>query len=115
MATGVRDIGIAVIEQGGSGFPNVGPLVVTEDYDASSDRTAPQIGGVAFQDTAGTGTYLPGEELPGITVTVGGATTTTLSAGGFQMPRRQVTFRSPSPAAPGPIRWASPSASTPRT
>lgn len=85
MATDVRDIGIAVIQQGGAGYPNVGPLVVTEDYGGSFDETEPDIVGVAFQDTAGTGCYLPGEELPGITVTVGGATTATLLAGGYQM------------------------------
>lgn len=93
MATDVREIGIAVIQQDGAGYPDVGPLVITEDYGASFDRTAPQVLGVAFNDTAGTGFYLPGEELPAITVTIGSANTTTLTAGGYQMTVQSATFR----------------------
>jgi uncharacterized protein YkwD len=90
MSTGVTDIGIAVISGPGDGDgTTTGPLLFTEDFGAQFNAGNPFILGSVFNDTNGDGYYTSGEGVASVNVTADGAggsfTTTTLSAGGYQV------------------------------
>ena len=88
-------------------LPNVGPLVVTEDFGTRSNYQ-PQIVGVVYSDSNSDAFYEPGEGLAGVTVkavgTQGTYTTITWSSGGYELvaPAGQysVTFSGGSLGAP---------------
>lgn len=67
----------------------VGPLVITQDFGARFNYGNANIVGVVFNDTNHNGRYSAGEGLGSLTVTAVGAagtfSTTTMSAGGYQI------------------------------
>jgi|SRR5579871_1383720 len=81
------EIGIATTPENNPAT-SVGPLVVTEDLGNRFDY-APQIVGVAYDDTNNDGYYTAGEGFGGVTVTASGVpgifTTTTWSTGGYEL------------------------------
>jgi len=90
MSTGVTAIGIAVISGPGDGDgTTTGPLLFTEDFGAQFNAGNPFILGSVFNDTNGDGFYTAGEGVGGVAVdatgTGGSFSTTTLSAGGYQV------------------------------
>jgi hypothetical protein len=84
-----RDIGISIIEQPQS--PDVGPLVVTQDFAMPLKppaNAARYIVGVAYRDLDSSGTYTPGEELAGLSIVPerGDFYAVTSASGGFSVP-----------------------------
>lgn len=80
------EVGIAILD--GKAGKNTGPYLVTENF--GSRRSAkPFLLGVIYDDKNRDGAYTPGEALPNVTIIASGKsgtfTTTTMSAGGYQM------------------------------
>lgn len=80
------EVGIAVLD--GKAGKSTGPYLITENF--GSRRSAkPFLLGVIYDDKNKDGAYTPGEALPNVTVIASGKagtfTTTTMSAGGYQM------------------------------
>ena len=83
-----REIGISIVPETDLST-SVGPLVVTTDYGSRSDMGNSYLLGVVYDDANGNGRYDAGEGAGGQTIEVSGPagtfTTTTLSAGGYQL------------------------------
>ncbi|MCX5659886.1 MAG: choice-of-anchor D domain-containing protein [Planctomycetota bacterium] len=97
------EIGISIVSHTSTGVNDVGPLVMTQDIGDRSNRTQPFLLGVVYDDTDGKNFYSIGEGMAGVGVTVDGTngttghyTTTTMTAGGYQLSlpagTYQVTF-----------------------
>jgi hypothetical protein len=88
MNSGFREVGIAVVPDTRAGV-QLGPLVVTEDFGNRSNIGNPYLLGAVYNDSNHNGRYDAGEGLAGVTIRVTGAagtfTTTTMSAGGYQL------------------------------
>jgi hypothetical protein len=80
-------VGIGIVQ---TSNPSVGPMVITQDF-GSQANTQAQVVGVAFNDTAGSGFYLPGEGVGGVqidavnTKTGAVASTQTWGSGGYEL------------------------------
>jgi hypothetical protein len=91
MSGDVKEIGIAVFDEGvldPNDLTDVGPFLITQEFGRQSGYT-PQILGVFWEDGFTNGIYDAGEGYGGATITVKGDngtfTTTTMSAGGYQL------------------------------
>jgi Cysteine-rich secretory protein family len=103
-----REVGIRVLNPGRRTGKETGPLVITQDFGRRFNQGSPFLLGVAFGDANGDRAYSLGEGVPGVTITAVSTatpgpgtspptfTTTTMSAGGWQMQvpagRYNVTF-----------------------
>jgi Cysteine-rich secretory protein family len=82
-------VGIGLVNTSASNS-SFGPMVVTQDF-GSQANTQAQVVGVAFNDTAGTGFYLPGEGAGGVQIdavnlkTGAVSSTQTWSSGGYEL------------------------------
>jgi hypothetical protein len=80
------EVGIAVLD--GKAGKNTGPYLVTENFGTRRNQK-PFLLGVIYDDRNRDGAYTPGEALPNVTVIASGKagtfTTTTMSAGGYQV------------------------------
>ena len=83
-----REVGIGIL---GESNPNtkVGPLVVTQNFGYRSDQTNSFLVGAIYTDRNSNGRYDSGEGLGGVNVQIVGTggtfTTSTMTAGGYQM------------------------------
>ncbi len=86
--TDVVDVGIAVLHDTSS-FTQVGPYLVTQDFGQPRVAGNPFLMGVAWSDTNNNGIYDPNEGRGGATIQITGTggtfTTTSMSAGGYQV------------------------------
>jgi uncharacterized protein YkwD len=78
------EVGLGIIH-GGSGLPDVGPILTTEDF-ADAGKTF--ILGVVYDDKNHNGFYDPGEGLAGVTIKASSGTYTavTSTSGGYAIP-----------------------------
>lgn len=78
------EIGIGVLH-GGTGAPNVGPIVTTEDF---GDAGIHFITGVVYDDKNSNGFYDMGEGIGGVTIKINGGTGTAVSSssGAYAIP-----------------------------
>jgi hypothetical protein len=82
-------VGIGLVNTSSSNS-SFGPMVITQDF-GSQANTQAQVVGVAFNDTAGTGFYLPGEGAGGVQIdavnlkTGAVSSTQTWSSGGYEL------------------------------
>ncbi len=78
------EIGLGIIH-GGTGLPNVGPIITTQDF---GDNGKTFVLGVVYDDQNHNGFYDIGEGLAGATITVSGGTYTavTSTSGGYAVP-----------------------------
>ena len=87
MDPGFRDVGIGVLDAPGN--PNVGPLLITQDFGNRFSYGNPYLLGTVFNDANSNGYYDQGEGLGSVTLTITGAggtvTTTTTAYGGYQL------------------------------
>ncbi len=87
MDPNVDEVGISVITDN-SPATDVGPYLVTQDFGRRAGYK-PQILGVVYEDGNRNGIYDPGEGYSNMEITVSGTggtfTTTTMSAGGYQL------------------------------
>lgn len=87
MSSAFREVGVAVLDS--TAGKDVGPLLMTQDFGNRFSFGNPFALGVLYNDTNGNGFYNAGEGMGGVTVkltkTGSTYTTTTLSAGGYQL------------------------------
>ena len=78
------EVGIGVTD-GGSGYPNVGPMITTEDYGM---KTQNFILGVVYDDKNKNGIYDPGEGISGVTIkpSTGSYSAVSSTSGGYAIP-----------------------------
>lgn len=85
---GFQEVGISIVEENNPGT-TVGPLVISQEFGRRGNYGNPAVLGVAFDDLNGDGFYNAGEGLAGVTIELTGDngtfTTTSLSAGGYQV------------------------------
>ncbi|WP_158745809.1 DUF4214 domain-containing protein [Acidisphaera sp. L21] len=79
-----REIGLSIVDTTQTSSTSVGPEVVTEDF-ATTGTAGSFLLGVAYDDTDKNGFYSVGEGVAGLTVSVGGATTTSTASGGYTL------------------------------
>jgi len=83
-----REFGVGVVSDSSS-KTDVGPLLVTQNFGSRHSQARPFIVGVVYRDHNGNGRYDATEGGGGVTVDVSGPsgtfTTTTMSAGGYQI------------------------------
>lgn len=83
-----RDFGVGLVADNSS-LTRVGPLVTTQNFGSRFNYGNPFLLGVVYRDGNANGRYDAGEGLGGVNVRVTGAagtfTTTTMSAGGYQL------------------------------
>jgi hypothetical protein len=83
-----REFGVGIVSDSSSAT-DVGPLVVTQNFGARHNQARPFLVGVVYRDHNGNGRYDASEGGGGVTVEVSGPsgtfTTTTMSAGGYQV------------------------------
>lgn len=88
MDQGFQEVGIAIALDNDPGTA-VGPQLVTQDFGRRGNYGDPAVLGVVFDDLNDDGFYNAGEGLGGVTVQISGAngtfTTTSMSAGGYQI------------------------------
>lgn len=88
MNNSYREVGISVIAETNPST-EVGPLVITQDFGARFNQGNSFLLGVVYSDSNSNNTYNAGEGLSGVTVSISGSsgsfTTTTMSAGGYQL------------------------------
>ncbi|HQR07581.1 MAG TPA: CAP domain-containing protein [Gemmatales bacterium] len=88
MNNSYREVGISVINETNPST-EVGPLVITQDFGARSNQGNSYLLGVVYSDSNSNNSYNAGEGLGGVTVSIVGSagsfTTTTMSAGGYQL------------------------------
>jgi hypothetical protein len=105
------EIGISIVD-GITGKPNTGPLLITQDLGSRQTPGNPFLLGVVYTDTVKADDfYTVNEGLAGLTVTAVRATdsavftTTTLSAGGYQLavPAGPYTVTVSGPGLPAPV------------
>jgi autotransporter-associated beta strand protein len=88
---GMREIGIGAVPNTRAAVNSslTQPLIVTQNFGRRTDQGNPFLLGVAYADRNGDGRYNAGEGLGGITIVVSGSlgtfTTTTMTAGGYQL------------------------------
>jgi hypothetical protein len=94
-----REVGIGVLH-GGSGLPNVGPIVTTEDFGL---RESTFVLGVVYNDKNKNGFYDIGEGLSGVTIRATGGTwsAVTSTSGGYAIPYSTVGTVTVSASGPG--------------
>lgn len=84
-----QEVGIAILFSTPVGSSDVGPEIITQDFGQRGNFGNPMILGVAFTDADGDLFYDAGEGLGGVTITATNGTntftTTTMTAGGYQM------------------------------
>jgi hypothetical protein len=103
-----RDIGISVLAVPANHDGSTGPLLITQDFGHRTPVGPAQLLGVVYHDLDRDGFYSVGEGLGGVSVTISGPagtfTTTTRSAGGYQLAlppdAYQVTFSGGDLASP---------------
>ncbi len=82
-------VGVGIVQTSASN-PSFGPMVITQDF-GSQANTQAQVVGVAYNDTAGTGFYLPGEGEGGVQIdavnlqTGAVSSTQTWGSGGYEL------------------------------
>ena len=82
-------VGIGLVQTSAS-TPSFGPMVITQDF-GSQANTQAQVVGVAYNDNAGTGFYLPGEGAGGVQIdavnlqTGAVSSTQTWASGGYEL------------------------------
>jgi uncharacterized protein YkwD len=82
-------VGIGLVQTSASN-PSFGPMVITQDF-GSQANTPAQVVGVAYNDNAGTGFYLPGEGQGGVQIdavnlqTGAVSSTQTWDSGGYEL------------------------------
>jgi uncharacterized protein YkwD len=82
-------VGIGLVQTNASN-PSFGPMVITQDF-GSQANTQAQVVGVAYNDNAGTGFYLPGEGQGGVQIdavnlqTGAVSSTQTWNSGGYEL------------------------------
>ncbi len=82
-------VGIGLVQTAASN-PSFGPMVITQDF-GSQANTQAQVVGVAYNDNAGTGFYLPGEGQGGVQIdavnlqTGAVSSTQTWDSGGYEL------------------------------
>tara|TARA_R110002072_G_scaffold173600_2_gene328368 strand:+ start:158142 stop:160550 length:2409 start_codon:yes stop_codon:yes gene_type:complete len=85
---GFQEVGISIVEEADPSTL-VGPLVISQEFGRRGNYGNPAVVGVVFDDLNADGFYNAGEGLSGVTVELSGTngtfTTTTLSAGGYQV------------------------------
>lgn len=88
MNNNYREVGISVISETNSAT-EVGPLVITQDFGSRFNQGNSFLLGVVYNDNNSSKSYNAGEGLGGVTVSIVGSagsfTTTTMSAGGYQI------------------------------
>jgi uncharacterized protein YkwD len=90
-------VGIGDVQTSASN-PSFGPLVITQDF-GSQANTQAQVVGVAYNDNAGTGFYLPGEGQGGVQIdavnlqTGAVSSTQTWDSGGYELPLAPGQYR----------------------
>lgn len=86
MSTSYREIGLGVIQVATS-YPDVGPNVVTEDLgNRPAISSSVILLGVGYNDNViADDFYSVGEAISGLTVSVGGPSTTTAASGGYSL------------------------------
>jgi Cysteine-rich secretory protein family len=88
-ADAYTSVGIGIVQTNASN-PSFGPMVITQDF-GSQANTQAQVVGVAYNDTAGTGFYLPGEGAGGVQIdavnlqTGAVSSTQTWASGGYEL------------------------------
>jgi hypothetical protein len=89
MSTSYREVGIGVTPHTKANQSDVGPLVNTQDFSTRNNIGNPFVIGAVFDDRNASSWYENGEGFGGVTVKFVGATgtftTTTMSAGGYQI------------------------------
>ena len=105
-----REVGIAVVADTRTGV-QLGPLVATEDFGARFNMGNPWLVGVVYNDANHNGRYDAGEGLSGVSIQITGTggtfSTTTMTAGGYQISSPgsyQVTASGGQLAAPAACR-----------
>jgi Ca2+-binding RTX toxin-like protein len=85
---GFQEVGISIIEESNPATL-VGPLVISQEFGRRGNYGNPAVVGAVYDDLNADGFYNAGEGLHGVTVELSGATgtftTTSLSAGGYQV------------------------------
>ncbi|MFT5324090.1 MAG: Ca2+-binding RTX toxin-like protein [Planctomycetaceae bacterium] len=85
---GFQEIGISIVEESNPATL-VGPLVISQEFGRRGNYGNPAVVGVVYGDLNADGFYNAGEGLSGVTVELSGTngtfTTTSLSAGGYQV------------------------------
>lgn len=85
---GFQEVGISIIEESNPSTL-VGPLVISQEFGRRGNYGNPAVLGVVYDDLNADGFYNAGEGLSGVTVELSGMngtfTTTSLSAGGYQI------------------------------
>ena len=84
MNSSYREIGLSIVDTTQTSSTSVGPEVVTEDF-ATTGTAGSFLLGVAYDDIDKNGFYSVGEGVAGLTVSVGGATTTSTASGGYTL------------------------------
>ena len=85
---GFQEVGISIVPENNPGT-TVGPLVISQEFGRRGNYGNPAVLGVAYDDLNGDGFYNAGEGLAGVTIELSGTngtfTTTSLTAGGYQI------------------------------
>ena len=85
---GFQEVGISIVEESNPATL-VGPLVITQEFGRRGNYGNPAVLGVVYDDLNADGFYNAGEGLSGVTVELSGTngtfTTSSLSAGGYQV------------------------------
>ena len=88
MKASFREVGVGIVPEYNSGT-KVGPLVMTQDFGYRTDQTNSVLVGAIYADRNSNGRYDSGEGLGGVNVQIVGTggtfTTSTMTAGGYQM------------------------------
>jgi len=85
---GFQEVGISIVEESNPATL-VGPLVISQEFGRRGNYGNPAVVGVVYDDLNADGFYNAGEGLSGVTVELSGTngtfTTSSLSAGGYQV------------------------------
>jgi Ca2+-binding RTX toxin-like protein/uncharacterized protein YkwD len=85
---GFQEVGIAITEESNPSTL-VGPLVISQEFGRRGNYGNPAVLGVVYDDLNGSGAYDAGEGISGVMVELSGTngtfTTTSLTAGGYQV------------------------------
>ncbi|HEY6565232.1 MAG TPA: Ig-like domain-containing protein [Pirellulaceae bacterium] len=107
----VIEVGIHVVEES-NGFTSVGPQLVTQDFGKPRTAGNPFVLGVVWRDANNNSIYDPGEGIGGVDVTISGPsgtyTTTSMSAGGYQVQVPSGTYQITASGSPLATTYASP-------
>jgi uncharacterized protein YkwD len=104
----MQEVGISIVPESNPNT-NVGPQVVTQDFAMRGNYGNPNLLGVVFDDANDNGRYEAGEGMGGVTIDIVGTggtfSTTTWSAGGYQVkvPSGTYTVTASGGAMPQPV------------